>query len=266
MKDILDQQNKLLRIEDLKNRYGLDRVDVLLYNAIKIKLNKWLKKDTNSRFLRPEYSIDIDTCLFMINDMMLNVKLAKSKQYYEILIKKKYEIPNSVRYWHMLGMLDENRILKSMAIYRNSTKETYLLALQLKIIHNIVATGKKMKDWKLSMTDNCRYCNKQEDVLHFFWDCNFTKELIDKCKCSINIENMSFDKWDFLLGTNQIADDNIALIIKYYIYKVRQNNTMFSAKEFRQEIKIRMVSDKVSLPARIYNVKWVLSDINEEWM
>ena len=58
--------------------------------------------------------------------------------------KKKNEKPSSISCWEENGIDYEDIIMQRLQTYQNLTKETKLIALQLKIIHNIVATKKNM--------------------------------------------------------------------------------------------------------------------------
>ena len=58
--------------------------------------------------------------------------------------------------------------MESLKTYRNVTKETFLIAMQLKLVHNIVATNKKKYDWKIIESPKCRYCLELDTVIHFF--------------------------------------------------------------------------------------------------
>ena len=71
-----------------------------------------------------------------------------------------------------MGMLEHNRIKGSLTIYRKCTKETALIVMQLKIIHNVIATNKRKFDWKI--LDNSKLCSSADNVIYYFWFCPFT--------------------------------------------------------------------------------------------
>ena len=64
-------------------------------------------------------------------------------------------------------MGEDKSIMESLQTYRNVTKETVLIAMQLKLVHNIVATNKKKYDWKIIESPKCRYCLELDTVIHF---------------------------------------------------------------------------------------------------
>ena len=43
---------------------------------------------------------------------------------------------------------------------------------QYKIIHRFIPCRKKLFDWKISDTPNCKFCNKIEDLKHFYLSCS----------------------------------------------------------------------------------------------
>ena len=105
VKDLLREDRKILSKTKSQEKFGLNRIDILLYNAIKLKFSKWMKD------LTTEYKIDIHSGSFKIKDSLINVKLARSKDYYELLIDIIYEKPSSLPYWEKDGMLNNNYYL-----------------------------------------------------------------------------------------------------------------------------------------------------------
>ena len=84
------------------------------------------------------------------------------------MIKHKLEKPLSLEFWRRNGVGEDKLIMESLKTYRNVIKETFLMAMQLKLVHNIVATNKKKYDWKIIESPKCRYCLEVDTVIHFF--------------------------------------------------------------------------------------------------
>ena len=47
IKDLLDNENKLLTIPAFKNKFNINIIDLLWFNGLKIQINKWLKIKDN---------------------------------------------------------------------------------------------------------------------------------------------------------------------------------------------------------------------------
>ena len=146
IKDILYEDNQILSMDRLTEKYILNKVDIMMFQALKVNLSKWRKNPNNLRFLDKNYKIDFDSPLFKIRDSVMNVHKARSKDYYNMLIEQILESTSSVFYCEGLGLKDTERVLTSVEIYRVVTKETFLLAIQFKIVHNIIATNKQNFD------------------------------------------------------------------------------------------------------------------------
>ena len=258
VKDLLDNTSNLLSKEELQEKYNLNTIEILLYNALKIKLAKWLKLDVNTKFLSNAYKIDTTSSIIRIGNSVINVKQAKSRDYYNILVNKIYEKPSSIKHWVKWGLQDENRILESLELYRTVTKETYLITMQAKIIHNAIATNKKKKDWKISVSDKCKYCNEEENVYHYFWECIFSQSVIQQCWNILKLNHLHLEKWDFLFGKNDIGIDNVSILIKYYIYTLRKQNKSYDQNEFVHEVHLRKLTDLRSMNKARYADKWAL--------
>ena len=142
-----------------------------------------------------------------------------------------------------MGLTNSERFMKSLEIYRKCTKETWLLAMQVKIIHNILATNKRKQDWGIQDFSNCQYCQTLDTILHYIWHCPFTQQVIKKCLNVLNINNIDFSMWDFIFGKDDIMIDNLSLMIKNYIYTLRKEDKQFSNQQFLYEVDVRFKAD-----------------------
>ena len=135
-----------------------------------------------------------------------------------------------------------------------------MLTLQYKLIHNIIATNKRKTDWKVANQSRCSYCPETDTLIHFFWECGTAKTIIAKCLQMLKLPAFSFNKWDFLLGKNDVSIDNLSLIIKSYIYKLRIHNNVFSEKEFKKEFEMRILADKMYKNVHVFDNRWKMFD------
>ena len=88
----------------------------------------------------------------------------------------------------------------------------------------------------------------------------FTKEILTNCCNQLALNSLEFKKWDFIFGKNELAHDNICLIIKASIYDMRISRNKFSAKCFLRDVAIRRFVDRITLNAQKFQEIWSFSD------
>ena len=130
----------MLSRQELINKYNIS-VDQLYCNSLKCIIHNWRRNKNHHKYLDPNYKVNLDSSVFLLNDCFIDVKRAKSGDYYDILINKKIKTPSSVHYWQNEG-ISKNIVLSSIDTIKKCTKETYLIALQMKVVHNTLATNK----------------------------------------------------------------------------------------------------------------------------
>ena len=213
------------------------------------------------------YTVNLDCTIFKYETFLVNIKKAKSREYYNLLISKACEAPTCLLFWDKRGLQNPERVIDSLIIHRKVTKETDLLTLQYKLIHNIIATNKRKTDWKVANQSRCSYCPETDTLIHFFWECGTAKTIIAKCLQMLKLPAFSFNKWDFLLGKNDVSIDNLSLIIKSYIYKLKMHNNVFSEKEFQKEFEMRILADKMHRNSHVFDNKWkMFNQLSDEIM
>ena len=205
-------------------------------------------------------SINIESTIFNVDGNIINIRLAKCRNFYDILVDKKTKLPASINFWISIGIPIEERIKTCLEMCRQATKETSLIAMQFKILHNIIATNQKLKVWGITDSDKCTYCNRIDTLDHSLWECNSSKNVIHQCLTAVKQEHLMKKKDDFLLGSADIAVDNLALIIKYYLIYLRKHNKPFNRQNFLKEIKIRWLADKDNIKNPNFYIKWSLID------
>ena len=104
------------------------------------------------------------------------------------------------------------------------TREAFLLALQTKIVHNVLATNKQKKVWKITEIDKCNKCNKQDTIILWTYEVDNSS-----MPSSAETEQLWIEKWAFIFGK-----DNISVLILDHLYNLRQHNKPFTRNEFVQ--------------------------------
>lgn len=259
IKDIIDDdRNMVLPINLIQEKFHLEHIDFMFYNGLKLVINNWLKDRSNLQYTAINYSIETSSPLFETVNGYINVKRAKSKEYYNIMIDTNSEMPTCVRYWQSENIQDYNLLSNSFINYKNSTSETELLSFQYKIIHNAVPTNKKLQDWHIKETDICSYCNIHIDtIVHYLWDCKLSQDVRQGCSNMLNMKELNdVTKTEFLFGSGDKRLDNISLILKHYIYRIRQGDKQLNMKTLEREVSTRIMADKIHMKDIDYQNKW----------
>ena len=217
IKDLLGINATALSLEELQLKFNLEvhtQIDILWYNGLKVKIKKWLTIEENQQYIQDNYKVDFDSPLFYKRASVLNIKRARCRDYTEWIISEKEEKPTSLTFWNKVGIANEETVLRSLNSCKNATKETTLIAMQFKIIHNIIATNKRKKDWGINESDKCSFCNNEDTLDHALWECIFTQDVLAKCLSMLNLTILNISKEQFMLGCDEMAMDNVLLIIK----------------------------------------------------
>ena len=138
-----------------------------------------MANDTGQRrFIAPNYHVNVGSIVFAGGCID---KIARSKDYYEILLNERQEQPACLRYWGLEDIVDSTTVKDSFKIYKQATSESKLLSVQYKIIRKVISTNTKQKGWKIRNKELCSYCNESIDTLiHYFWDCKLATQVMGK--------------------------------------------------------------------------------------
>ena len=115
-----------------------------IINTIKNALSKeQLFQDINL-FNSPV--IDFDTNILSgSTGACINSSIAKSKEYYIMLINSKKKRPCGTGNWIRNYDVDEHVLFHSLSLCKVCIKESKLLSMQFKIVHNIINRGVNLK-------------------------------------------------------------------------------------------------------------------------
>ena len=66
----------------------------------------------------------------------------------------------------------------------------------------------------------------------------------------------NLEREEFILGSQNVFKNNLYIIIKSYLYRLRHRHERFNGEVFKQEIKIRIASDRSTMSAHQFGIKW----------
>lgn len=230
--DLYDENSKIIPFQCWIDR-GLDRKYFLLWRALAEITNRKKLNLTNNVERKP-------SLFFRLQKKSKPDHLTKilPKSIYTFLLSKT-DIVKPARWIKMenaLGDIDWNKI---HLIPIKACRTPKLRELQYKIINNYLNTNKQLKIYGIKESGLCDICNENiESIIHIFWECprvktiwlQFNEWWIDITGTNVNEINQR----TILLGSEEDFDHNLLynhliLIIKYYIFRNKDNNPSFTA-------------------------------------
>lgn len=252
----LIENNKVLPKKEIEQRFKLDTIDLGIYRAIKSCINKMIRQ--NQTCISTEYTIKLSTN-YEIDGKILNLQLAKCKDYYAMLTYNATETPTAMGYWNRLGFTIADPQWNSFIMAKNSCKESSPLALQYRLIHNILPCNENLHKWKIRTDSECAHCSQTETILHMFVECKhiqqYLKEIADLINIPLFTEAIK-DKNTVIFGSQDRQINNLLLLTKMFFYDIRMSGTKFNPTDFKNEIAYRMQVDKKKCSSRAYIGKW----------
>ena len=73
VRDLLSENQSILSIDDLEQKYNLETFDVMKYNAVRKLTRKWLATPSNLQFLTQTYTINLDSTIFKYETFLVNI-------------------------------------------------------------------------------------------------------------------------------------------------------------------------------------------------
>ena len=76
--------------------------------------------------------------------------------------------------------------------------------------------------------------------------------MINSPECDV----ITFTSHSFLFGSDVISSNNMSLICKHFIWYLRKESKIYNDDYVKNEISIRMYSDKTKLSEIRFRIKW----------
>ena len=171
LKDVVINRN-VIDFQTFKSKFGSRPDAILVHNIILNAINSYSKnKDFSVMCKTGEYDVFFGDNLVeeikRICFLKLIRKYDKEKPLIEEVWTKRYTYTFHQQFW---------------LISFQCTKETRLIVLQWKILHDIYPTGTLLKKMKLKENDLCKFCDMRDTPLHFFFECKYVSGLWHEVK------------------------------------------------------------------------------------
>ena len=123
------------------------------------------------------------------------------------------------------------------------TNITKLRDYQFRLYHKKIPTNKELKKWKIVNSSVCNFCNEEDNIEHFLFECQVIKTLWSdwkkeienqfQIKATINLTRIVLN--DFVPRTNSIVN-LLGLVMKQCVYRCRCQNNMPNIYGYNNEV------------------------------
>ena len=192
----------------------------------------WLDLKTLHRVIPKEWIQWLKTPNTDVATPELYTTLGKSKnitrQAYNMLIFDPGAVLKYYAQWCEDGLneLDYDFYVESFTRLYSSTRITKYRDFQYRLLLGKIFLNKQLHEWGIQESPKCSLCNqKDETLVHFFWECEQTQEIIGVIRelCSKNNITIELNEYTFILNRvhkNKFHIVNfICIFIKQYLYR-----------------------------------------------
>jgi hypothetical protein len=191
-------------------------------------------------------------CAIKIGKTYRNIKEMSTRDMYWHLLENLSQRPTSEIKWNekLPFIIDENMWTIIYTNDRHVTSDTYVLNLQYKITHRILACNKNLHTWKIKQSKDCDNCKEVDTIEHFLVQCNDTYTMWQHIFnwWAANMEAwFQLDTYEIIFGVpnefNEPIVNQVNFIIlygKYYIYRNKKKNKPMHLYEFLLDCKNQM--------------------------
>ena len=130
-----------------------------------------------------------------------------------------------------------------LEIYQTSISST-LRAFQFKLLHQILATKRRLFLWKIKDSDQCSFCKEESETdIHLFIECPITVEFWNKVKnwyANMTGIRVNLNKLNILFGYNlpkYPALNIVILVAKQYLFHCSFNDNLPFLTPFLEKLK-----------------------------
>ena len=230
--------------------YGI-KTNFVTYNGILNVVKKYIPSINQPQDILPYPYIPLGVENFL-------KKVKGSKHFYEIL-NKNTTSPSGIKKWSRVFDFDNVSESELFIIPFKTTKNTKLQWFQYRIVNHILTTNAFLFKAGIVATPQCTFCNNdRETITHIMWDCIEVQKLLKEVANLLEVLYIpfSFDKYSFIFSkietanSNNRLDNEITMIIKQYIYRMRCFN-----KSLNINAVIKSIIDFYDTQKQIINCK-----------
>jgi hypothetical protein len=242
--NIINEKGNIMSKREIEKTYGIKCQYLHYENIIAAIPASWKKIIKDNQGL-----VCFDTtntaCYIKSGKFYKALQGINTKEIYWQLVAKVSHRPTSEKKWaeNLPFIIDEDMW---NIIYTNDkqvTNDTYVLNLQYKITHRIMACNKNLYTWKIKNNNVCAYCREIDTQEHFLFECHntyiFWKQVFNWWAANMQVW-FQVDLYEIIFGipnefneaiVNQI--NYVILYAKYYIYtEIRKKKNLCTFMNF----------------------------------
>jgi hypothetical protein len=265
--DIIDENGNFKTIGALEQKHGF-RCDFLKYNSLKDAIpKKWREKLKTIKISNNTLSSE-DNPHIKIKNVITPINKITNKKIYWELIEKIHVTPITKDKWMEEFNLNENNWEKIFEISK-IVRDTKIRTFQYKLIFRLIPCNLYLFKIGRSNTDKCHFCDVTDDIGHYFYECQPTKNFWQRLQTWWNTmegDNITITKESAIIGITNKSGDNDKLnaclqLARWHIYVEKlQEHQPFLYKflcMLKYKIKIEKTICKSNNHTKIYNKLWL---------
>ena len=173
------------------------------------------------------------------------------KELYWIIWKhnRKKQIPAAMVKWNNVFELTDKKWKSIFLTPFRTFKSTFFQDFQYKIVHRLIPCQHRLYTLKISDSPHCLYCDEDDTIIHFFYECPVIKRFWSCFKrwwqnisnCALIINNFVV-MFGITVRDKESINLNYCLILaKYFIFLNRiQRKTVFDFKKFLSYLEYKL--------------------------
>jgi exonuclease III len=248
--DILNNKGDFLSVQEIEQKYNY-KCDVMTYNRLKNTIPQEWRRLLKTMKITEEAINFKEEIYVKIGKINKNINIVKNKEIYWILVNDiRVESIIMDKLQRELNIEEEkcNLVFTMSRVIRN----TKIQAFQFKLLYNLIPTNQYLKRITRSDTDICHWCNKTDDIAHYFILCTalvpFWNSFTNWCQDMME-EEINFTVVDIIVGilTNTEKYDTInacILMAKWHIYKCKLDHSDACFYKYLCELKYNINIEK----------------------
>ena len=235
IQDLCKENGDFREYDDFKRHYNLEQC-FLKYVGVINCLKKVIRgKDIYKNVCYVDKpNINFNTPIFkLIDDSLIDIRKAKARIYYNILLEHKFDEPIALHKWTQELNITKEEVVKTFKLAKLSTKDSKLLTFNYKLINRLINNKANLFKWNIGTDPNCTFCDRNliDDTYHSFMQCDWTYNKIKQILDDLDplrtwAKLINHKTWIF--GVHDPAINLIILIMKYYLSQTR--NCVFDPK------------------------------------
>ena len=264
LSDVLDDRNEFLSHTAINIR---SNARLTFLDTLKIRLT--IMQQWKNILQNKEMEINTDETL---NKKLCNLKTLKTKDVYWTILSMNHDCisqSNTIIYWKSRYKYDNEDMLKVFKLPYKFTRRTDLQSLQYKITYKIINCNYWLHKLQIIDSPKCRFCEKEETIEHFFFDCKVTKQFWKAFQTwwirVTGYELEIIEEKQVILGylnaePQQILLNRCFLIGKGMIYRTKNNAIQPDIYKFHCDLK-----DYILIERKIATDLNSLKNLENEW-